>query len=153
MLRNYFLVAWRNLTKHRLNAGINVLGLSVAFACSMLLFLMVHREFSFDGFQKFEPSLFELYVLSRTPGGDGKSTSMAYPLVSVLKSEAPAISKATGFMSAGSGIRYKNKELDKDVTLVNNDFFSMFSFPVLSGQKANPLAGTGEVVISKSTAD
>jgi putative ABC transport system permease protein len=153
MLRNYFIVAWRNLTKHRLNAGINVLGLAVAFTCSILLFLMVHREFSFDGFQKFESSLFELYVLSRTPGGDGKSTSMAYPVVSALKSEAPAISKATGFMSAGSGIRYKNKELDKDVTLVNNDFFSMFSFPVLSGQKANPLAGTGEVVISKSTAD
>ena len=153
MLRNYFLVAWRNLTKHKLNASINVLGLSVAFACSILLFLMVHREFSFDGFHKHESSLFELYVFSRTPGGDGKSTSMAYPVVSALKSEVPAISKATGFMSSGSIIRYKNKELDKDLALVDNDFFSMFSFPVHSGQKVNPLAGTGEVVISKSTAD
>ena len=153
MLRNYFLVAWRNLSKHRLNAVINVLGLSVAFACSILLFLMVHHEFSFDGFQKHESSLFEMYVFSRTPGGDGKSTSMAYPVVPALKTEAPAISKATGFMSAGSGIRYKNQELDKEVALVDNDFFSMFSFLVLSGQKTSPLAGTGEVVISKSTAD
>jgi len=153
MLRNYFLVAWRNLNKHKLNAGINVLGLGLAFACSILLFLMVHREFSIDAFQKNESSLFEVYGIGYNPKGDEKRAGMGYPAAQTFKSEVPGVAKATGLMWAGSGIRYKNKELDKDVKLVDNDFFSMFSFPVLSGQKANPLAGTGEVVISKSTAD
>ena len=49
--------------------------------------------------------------------------------------------------------RYKNKEVDKEIRLVDNDFFSMFSFPLVSGEGINPLASTSNVVLSKSTAE
>ena len=52
MLRSYFLTAFRNLLRNKLNALVNIIGLAVAFTCSILLFLMVHYEFSFDKFQK-----------------------------------------------------------------------------------------------------
>ena len=153
MLHNYILIAWRNLTRHRLNAGINILGLSVAFMCCILLFLMVHYEFSVDAFHKNGNSLFEVYNLGHAPESDEKGISMSYPMVPALKSEVPGISRATGLMWAGGGISYKNKEIDKEIKLVDMDFFSMFSFTVLSGQKTGLLADVSNVVISKSTVD
>jgi putative ABC transport system permease protein len=153
MFSNYLLVAWRNLIKHRLNTLVNLLGLSVAFACSILLMLMVHHEFSFDNFHKNGSSLFEVYSLSHSPDGDSKGTSMSYPVAPTLKSQVPGIARTTGMLWAGVGIRYKNKEVDKEIKLVDNDFFGMFSFPILSGQKVNPLSSTSNVVLSKSTAE
>jgi len=153
MFSNYLLVAWRNLTKHRLNAAVNLLGLSVAFGCSILLMLMVHHEFSFDAFHKNGSSLFEVYGLGHAPDGDEKASGMSYPAAPTLKSQVPGIVRTTGMLWAGVGIRYKNKEVDKETKLVDNDFFSMFSFPIHSGEKVNPLSSTSNVVLSKSTAD
>src|SRR5580692_9399415 len=153
MLRNYFLTAWRNLSKNKLNAFINVLGLTVAFTCCILLFLMTNFEFSYDGFQKNAAHIFKVYNLSHTPNGDEKGTSMSYPVAPSMKSEVPGVIGATSVMYGGMGIRYKATEVDRSVTLVDNDFFSIFSFPILSGTRTNPLAGIGDVVLSKPTAD
>jgi putative ABC transport system permease protein len=153
MFRNYFVTAWRNLVKNKLNASINIIGLSVAFICSILLFLTVYFEFSYDAFHKNIANLYRVYNVSHAPEGDEFGTSLAYPAAPAFKRDVQGIAKATRYMSGGVGIRYKSKEVDKSVMLVDNDFFSMFSFPVLSGNAASPLSGTGDVVLSKSTAD
>ena len=153
MIRNYFLTAWRNLSKNKLNASINVLGLTVAFTCCVLLFLMTNFEFSYDGFQINAAHIFKVYTVSHTPNGDEKGTSMSYPVAPSIKTEVPGITGATSIMYAGMGIRYKAKEVDRMVTLVDNDFFGMFSFPILSGARTNPLAGIGDVVLSKATVE
>ncbi|MFL9483668.1 FtsX-like permease family protein [Chitinophagaceae bacterium LWZ2-11] len=153
MFRNYFKTAWRNLLKNKLNASINVIGLSIAFICCIMLLLTVHYEFSYDNFQVNKDRLFKVYEISHTPDGDEKSTSMAYPAAPTIKSEVAGVVKTTSVMSVGSGIGYKNKEVEKNVMLVDNDFFSMFSFPILSGNQSSPLSSTGNVVLSKTTAD
>ncbi|HTI94168.1 MAG TPA: hypothetical protein VL727_26420, partial [Puia sp.] len=61
MIRNYFLTAWRNLKKNKLNATVNILGLTVAFACCILLFLTVYLEFSYDDFQQNKDHLYKVY--------------------------------------------------------------------------------------------
>src|SRR5437763_1296629 len=79
MIRNYFLTAWRNLKSNRLNAFINVAGLAVAFTVCILLFLMVHFEFSFDKFHENGDRLFMAYNLSHTADGDEKGEAFGYP--------------------------------------------------------------------------
>jgi putative ABC transport system permease protein len=153
MLKNYFLTAWRNLAKTRFNTSVNILGLAAAFTCSILLFLAVRYEFSYDRFHQAGDRLFEAYDLSHTAEGDRKGSSMSYPTAPVMKAEVLGVSRATAFMNAGAGIRYKNKEIAKSVTLVDSDFFHMFTFPILAGDKSSPLSGAGNVVLSKSTAD
>ncbi len=152
MIRNYFLTAWRNLKKNKLNATVNILGLTVAFSCCMLLFLTVYREFSYDDFQQNRNKLYKVYGVSYAPDGDKKGDAMSYPMGPAIKTEVPGVAKVSSIMNGGSGIRYRNKEIDKGISLVDNDFFSMFSFPVLSGEKVAPLGDPGKVVISESTA-
>lgn len=152
MIRNYLLTAWRNLQKNKFNATINVVGLSVAFTCCILLFLMVRYEFSYDSFQRNGDRLYKAYNLSHAARGDEKGESMGFPAAPAMKKEIPGIIRSTAFMSGGSGIRYKGKEVYHRITLVDNDFFGMFSFFIMAGNRASPLAGLNDVVVAQSTA-
>ena len=52
MIKNYFIIAWRNLRKNKTFSLINIAGLSIGLACAMLILLYVKDEVSFDRFHK-----------------------------------------------------------------------------------------------------
>ena len=152
MLRSYFLTAFRNLLKNKLNASINIVGLAVAFTCSILLFLMVHYEFSFDQFQQKEDRLYQVYHLAHEEKGDTKGSAMSYPVAPIYKAEVGGIVKATAIMSAGRDVSYKDHESRPRITAVDKDFLDMFTFPVIAGNAANPLEGLNSAVVTESVA-
>jgi hypothetical protein len=66
MFRNYFKIGWRNISKHKSFAVINISGLSLGMAGALVLFLLVRFELSFD---TFHPKADRIYrVLSGKPG-------------------------------------------------------------------------------------
>lgn len=152
MYRSYFLTAIRNLFKNRLNASINVIGLAVAFTSSILLFLMVHYEFSYDRFQKNLGKLYEVYHLRHEEQGDRVRDAMGYPVAPAFKAEVPGVVRATGFMPMGSAVSYAGHEVGWRVDGIDDDFFSMFSFPVVAGNAHDPLHDLNSVVVSESAA-
>lgn len=153
MFKNYLKTLWRNMQKNKLHTTINVVGLSVAFTCSILLMVMVYNEFSFDDFHSNKSRLFKLYSFSNGPDGLEVSGSMAYPAATAIKSENIGIEKVTRIKNRGKEIRYKDKTLEQAIELVDDDFFSMFSFKVIKGAMEHPLATAGNVVLSEKTAD
>jgi hypothetical protein len=52
MIKNYFKTAWRNLQHNKIFSLINVTGLSIGISASLVIFLIVHYDFSFDKFEK-----------------------------------------------------------------------------------------------------
>jgi putative ABC transport system permease protein len=152
MFRSYVLTAFRNLSKNKLNASINIVGLAVAFTCSILLFLMVHYEFSYDDFQKNGDRLFQLYHLAHEEKGDTRAASMSYPTVASYKAEVAGIVKATAIMSGGRDVSYKDHEVGLRITTVDSDFLDMFTFPTVAGNAAHPLDGLNAAVITESGA-
>ncbi|HVX48655.1 MAG TPA: FtsX-like permease family protein, partial [Chitinophagaceae bacterium] len=97
-------------------------------------------------------NLYELYDVSHKASGDEKSTTMSYPAAPSVKSEVPGVVATTGIRYGGNGIMYNGKEVDKATTLVDNDFFKMFSFPVVAGNAASPLSSQANLVVNQSTA-
>ena len=51
MFKNYFKTAWRNLSKNKVYAALNISGLAVGLAACILLFIIVDYELSYDTFQ------------------------------------------------------------------------------------------------------
>lgn len=153
MLKNYFKTALRNLMKHKTYAFINIFGLSLAFVCSLFLFMNVTHDLSYDQFHKDKEKIFKTYYYSQPQEGEKLSAVMGYPVVPALKSEIPEISLATRYMWSGGGLEYKGKPFDLQVNLVDDDFFKIFTFPVIRGNASNPLAETGNVVLSRSAAE
>ncbi|MGH2563119.1 MAG: ABC transporter permease, partial [Ginsengibacter sp.] len=153
MFRNYFLLAIRNIRKNKLHTFINVSGLAVAFTCSIFILLMVYRHFSYDNFEANKSKLFKVYYYAINANGDERSTAMAYPLTPALKAENIGIAKASSISYGGKLVRYKDKTLDMSTTLVDADFLSMFTFPVIKGNAANPLSDLSNTVLTQNAAD
>jgi len=152
MLKNYLKTLWRNILKNKLHSAINIIGMAVAFTCSILLITMVYNEFSYDSFHENNEKIFEVYSFSNSPQGLEVGSSMGYPVAGTLKSEGIGIEKATRIKNRGREVRYKDKELEQSIQLIDDDFFSMFSFSIIKGTKQHPLADVGNVVLSKKTA-
>lgn len=153
MLKNYIKIAWRNMLKHKTHAIINILGMTIAFICSILLLLTVYQEFSFDNFHQYKDRVFKLYNFSNRVEGTEVGTSMGYPVATHLKKEVLGVDKVTRIRSRGREIRYQDKALDLDIRLVDNDFFDIFSFKIVDGQRQSPLANLGDIVIDQKTAN
>ncbi len=153
MIKNYFKTLWRNMQKNKMHTAINVVGMAVAFTCSILLLVMVYHEFSFDNFHEKESRLFKLYNFSNAPEGEDVGGNMAYPAASTIMQEGIGVEKATRIRNRGREVRYKDKTLEESTQLVDDDFFSIFSFHIIKGTDEHPLAGIGNVVLSEKTAN
>jgi ABC-type antimicrobial peptide transport system permease subunit len=152
MIKNYFKIALRNLFKHRTNSLINIIGLSVAFTCALLLLLSVSYEFSFDRFHVNAKNIYHLYFQTQQQKGTELSNAMPAPLMPALKAEYPDVKYAARDAGGGAFIRYKDKKISEDLKFTDPDFFRMFSFPIIMGNTKDPLNDLSDVVLSKRTA-
>ncbi len=152
MIKNYFKIAWRNLSKNKFHSSINITGLVIGFTIGLLILLTVYGQLSFDNFHTNEKKLFQAYQFFNKPTGEEFSSSFAFPAGPVFKTEVPAIEKSSRYLYGGSNAEYNGKELDVPVMLVDADFLSMFSFPVIKGNKSTALNNLTDVVLTESSA-
>ncbi len=152
MITNYFKIAWRNLFKNKFHTGINIAGMVIGFTIGIAILLIVYGQLGFDNFHTNEKKLFEAYQFYNASKGENFSTSFGFPAAPVFKTEVPAIEKASGFLYGGKNAVYNDKELELSVMLVDEDFLSMFTFPVIKGNKAGPLKNLSSIVITETAA-
>lgn len=153
MFKSYIISAWRSAQKNKLHSAINLLGLTVAFTCSIIILLMVYHHFSFDKFQLKRDALYKVYYYKIGPNGEETSPLMPYTLVPAVMKNNIGIEKASNILHAGRLVRYKDKTLDMKSTLVDPDFLKMFTFPVVKGDKNNPLRDINDVVLTEKSAE
>jgi putative ABC transport system permease protein len=157
MLRNYFITAWRNLIRNKSFSVINISGLGLGMACSLLILMWVQSERSVDDFHKNGKRLFQVYERNIY---DGKIDA-GYPtqglLAQELKKVIPEVKYASGFDRASApGTMNTFESTHKIIKMTGyyagQDFFNMFSFPLLAGSTPTALSAPGMVAISKKMA-
>lgn len=153
MIRNYFKIAWRNITKGRLYAFINITGLALSFCITVFLFLVAFNHLSYDSFHKDADRIFQAYFVNIGADGISKSGDMPLPLVPTLKKEVPGIESATRVQTGRkTTLSYNGKYFDELLTYADGDFFKVFSFNVERGNKNNAIDNLNDIVLSASTA-
>jgi len=152
MLTNYFKIAFRSLWKNRLTTVINLVGLSVAFGASALLFMAAYFEWSFDRFHLDAGRMYRLFLLTNRPEKVDKSGVMPYPLTPALKQEFPEVEQVARLEWEMSTVQYGEKKLSKDVYGTDADFLRLFSFPMRQGDPKTALADLSSIVLSEETA-
>jgi len=153
MFKNYFKTAFRNLSRNRVYSFINVVGLSLGLACAMLIILYVKDEVSYDRFQKNMQVYRVVRELVNNDGsrlaGDGYT---GYPQGPQFTAGIPEIKGfirlQNGFMDIKNGPDIQSQQ----VLSVDSNFFSVFTFPLLSGNPATALLQPNAVVISEDMA-
>ncbi|MGC3945462.1 MAG: ABC transporter permease [Chryseolinea sp.] len=159
MLRGYFSIALRVLAKRRLYSLINIFGLSISMSCCLLIYLFIQDEKSFDGFHANKNVIYRIedkkFNIDNPTAADPYISSASLPagLKQALVDEIPEVVHATRFNSGyGSVLRYEDNVFAERVTYVDRDFFTMFSFPLISGNHQKIFLSKDEVVVTPSVA-
>ena len=158
MLQNYFKIAWRNLIRNKAFSAINILGLALGMTCSLLIILWVQDEKNVDGFHANGKQLYQLYECNFYDGKIDASYPTQGLLAEELKRVIPEIVYASGMENASPPGAMNNFEANEKILKMNgafagNDFFLMFSFPLLQGNKKDALSKVESVAISRKMAE
>ncbi|HEU5051702.1 MAG TPA: ABC transporter permease [Hanamia sp.] len=156
MIKNYFKIAWRNLTRHKIISFINLFGLTVGLTCCLLILTYILNELSYDRYNK---DADQVYRITRTfYNGNGDETlklsTIAPPFGYYMPSEFPEIQEMTRLLNGGNvPMRYEDKLLNqKDVYFADQNLFDIFSVKVLEGNPKEALKEPFSVMMTESTA-
>lgn len=154
MIRNYIKIAWRNIVKNKAYTLINIGGLSVGLACSLLILLWVQDEYSVDGFHANGSQLYQVYERNVQEHQKDATYYTQGLLAEELKKRVPEIQYATGLeQNHPRTFQVGDKTLKMDGTYAGEDFFRMFSYPLLQGTAASALNNAYGIAISRKMAE
>ncbi|WP_295720789.1 ABC transporter permease [Mucilaginibacter sp.] len=152
MLRTYFKLAYRNITKDKAYSIINISGLAIGLASSILILLWVQNELSYDRFHKNADQIYRI----TSEFGDSKSGANSAGMPAGLKAEMPVIKNTVRLgqsQSATTLFETNNKKFQEGrVFYADPSFMDVFSFPLVKGDRATALASVDGVLITQEIA-
>ncbi|PSL19280.1 ABC transporter permease [Chitinophaga ginsengisoli] len=154
MIKNYLKTAIRNLLRNKVYSVINVLGLSIGLACGMLIILYVKDEVSYDRFHENLSSIYRIGIKTFDKDGkmDGKGGYTGYLQGPRFAANIPGIKTFVRVQSDMQDVKTGTAIKAESVHRVDSAFFSVFSFPLLSGNPATALTSPDGIVISEDMA-
>ena len=154
MIRNYLKTAFRIMMRQKGYSAINIAGLSIGIATSLLIILYIADELSFDRFHKDAKRIYRIGFEGKMQGNDFTSAQSPVPVAWALNAEVPGVESTLRFgiwrntpMSFGD-----NHFTESNFLVADSNFFDFFSFPLLSGDARTALIGTNKLVLSASAA-
>jgi putative ABC transport system permease protein len=155
MLYNYIKTALMNIKRHKGYAFINIFGLAIGMACSLLIFLWVQDETSFDRFHENASRIYRVEFDQKYSTGLFHVGVTCYPLGPAVKEEVPEVIESVRVVRLGSMLfRQGEKAMYEDNNVaVEPSYLDIFSFPLESGDAKTALTDIHSVVLSKTMAE
>ncbi len=161
MFRNYFKTAIRNLSRNKNYALINVLGLAVGTAASLLIFLVIQFETSFDNFHKKKDSIYRVATEFHNQDGIDYTAGVSFPVAPQLRIDFPQLEEVACIFRMGDGqitiqkdATNQQKKLHEDnIFYAEPEFFKMFDFGWLAGNAKTSLTEPNSVVLTQEVAE
>ncbi|RYY19646.1 MAG: ABC transporter permease [Chitinophagaceae bacterium] len=151
MLKSYLKTAFRNLSRNKVYSLINISGLSIGLACAMLIMLYIKDEVSYDRFHKNVSQIYRVVSKTSIPGD---STINMNPYTGYL--QGPRFSAAIPEISAFVRLQHERMDLrngtevnSQEIFYTDSSFFSVFSFPLIKGDRMQALKNPNSAVISE----
>ena len=154
MFKNYFKIAVRNLLRDRQFTFLNLVGLSIGLASAFLIYLWVSDELSVDRFNEKDNRLF--LMMKNSPNSDGTIYTHEHTqglLAQSMAAELPEVEYAVAVRPADIGVVSANdKHIKATPHFVGKDFFNIFSYRIIEGNKSSPLSDKSGVLLSDKLA-
>ncbi|RRA99971.1 ABC transporter permease [Larkinella rosea] len=154
MFRNYLKIAWRNLQRNKTFSLINILGLALGMACSLIILLWVQDELAMDQFHANDERIFRV-MENQAWAGQDVSTTPSTPgiLAENLKKDFPEVEKAAMMTWEQNMLLTVGNTFGKEKgRFASGDFLTIFSFPLKQGDARTALARPDAIVISEKLA-
>ena len=156
MLKNYIKIAFRSLQKNKAYTIINILGLTVGLACCILILLHVQDELSYDEFLEGKENIYRVALERVYPDHTSYYALIPSGFSEAFAEEIPGVEESTrllGFPNFTNIVEYNDKVFEENyVFFADSNFFKIFDFELLQGDKNSVLKNPNTVILTQSTA-
>ncbi len=160
MLKNYSIVAWRNLVKKKAYSFINIFGLGLGIACCLLIFMFVKDELSYDNYHAKKDRIYRVIHGESAPDSRGGPSVYPYwvwgnaPIGQALKGDFPEIDKVVQFSGRADILLTHEDQAyqEEGVFFMDSTAFDVFSWQLLKGNPKTALTAPFSIVLTESTA-
>lgn len=159
MIKTYFKTAFRNLLRHRKHATLNILGLAVALAACIIVFLVIQYETSYDKHLAEYNNIYQVVTKDKDADGEHFTNGVPFPAIKYLRQDNPQYQFTELMQNFGVQVTAKvpgteNKKFREEsgVFFGDEDLLKVFEVKFLTGN-ADVLKDVNSVAISKSLAE
>ncbi|BFP42799.1 ABC transporter permease [Flavobacteriaceae bacterium GF1] len=150
MVRHNLLLFFRTIKKNKSIFFINVIGLSTGLACVILIALWVFDELKVDKFHKNDKRLYQIVETPEIDGRRVQNPSTAGLLAETIKQEFPEVEHSTSVRETDEMVlSFEKNNLKANGLFTDKEFFDVFSFPLVQGNKRNILSNRNSIVVSE----
>jgi putative ABC transport system permease protein len=152
MLRNYFKIAWRNLTKNKIYSIINIGGLTVGITVAILISLWIYDELSFNKNHQHYDRIVQVAQHQHVSNGIATFSALPMPVSAELrKTYGTDLPKVAASLRFGQFISYEDKIVSRLGNFTEPDFTDIITPEMIAGN-ANSLHDPGSILIAESLA-
>ena len=158
MIKNYFKIAWRNLTRNKVSSIINISGLAIGLACVLFIGMYVKDELSYDRFFKDNDHLFRVNLDGKMGNDEFLLGHTPPPVGAALKSNFSEVESYARIYKPNNEIIYfesngqKKSLTEKNLLAVDSNFLQVLNYPLVAGDAATCLSGVNSIVLTQKAA-
>ncbi|MHC2991044.1 hypothetical protein OB13_05400 [Pontibacter sp. HJ8] len=154
MIKNYFLIFWRNMTRNKVYAAINILGLAIGVASCILIYLYVQHELSYDKSFSKHGQVYRVVNDLIVEDEVEKASVTHAALAPALAADFPEIEAATRLINRNKQVlRLDEKAITIEHTFwADSNYFQLFDYKLLEGDPKTALMEPNSMVISREVA-
>ncbi|MBW2411602.1 MAG: ABC transporter permease, partial [Deltaproteobacteria bacterium] len=155
MITNYFKIAIRNILRHKAYSIINIAGLSVGMACTILILLWVQYELSYDRYHENADRIYRLATSMDFGKMQGAYARSNYSAGKTLAKNYPEVEQSCRFQEVPFKLQFQYKDrlfFEYNIFLADDTVFSIFTFPLIKGDPENALKKAFSAVITEDMA-
>ncbi len=153
MIRNYFIVAIRNLVKYKGFSFINIAGLALGIASFILIGIFIYHELSFDNYHKNKENIYRIVEDLKTDNELLFQSTSSPPMGPAFKREFPEVKDFVRFQQyRGLVTNNEQKFYEDNCYMADHSVFDIFSYKMINGNPKTALVEPNTVVLTKSMA-
>ncbi len=156
MFKSHVNGALRGIAKHKFYSLINIFGLAMAIAFVFLSYLHVESQLAYDQFHENKEAVYRIYhQVEEKESGEitRRMAILPIPLTEELSRQVPSVEFFTRVASTSAIVKKLNTPYQELISFVDEDFFSLFSFPMIQGDVNTALLDRNSIVISRQKAE
>ncbi|MBN2012948.1 ABC transporter permease [candidate division KSB1 bacterium] len=152
MFKNYLKIAYRFILKQKSYALINIAGLSIGLACSMIIILYISTELGYDTFHTNAPRIIRIASNLTLGGTTTPIATTNYPPAIAMRNDLPEVIDATRFRTMRKlTVKYQDKLfVEEKGYFADASVFDVFTFPMVQGAPKTALASPFSIVLTES---
>ncbi|NQZ76658.1 MAG: ABC transporter permease, partial [Ekhidna sp.] len=151
LLANYLKLGMRNIRRNLVSSSINIVGMSIAISFAVSIFIFTDIMRSMDSFHSNANRIYQITNYVEGEGGQNMWSDSPMLLCPAMKKDHPSVETYSRIEYRSASVKHKTDVFDELVTFVDPDFFKMFDYEMVTGEKA-VLENKSQIVISHDMA-